>query len=106
MAIKTIFYITVRIDNEEASQIVKNIQSVTKGPAETVNAQIILNNFRQDTVIGDKTYLEWAGNIALQLAQGTLVDSYGNPSLANSDEVSGAMTEVEVRDADVDKNTN
>ena len=93
--------ITVRIDGEEASTLTKTVQTSVKGPADTVTAEIIISNFEESRVQSGKTYLEWAGNIAMQLAQGTLTDAYGNPSLA---ELNGKA--VEIKDTTTDKNTN
>ena len=93
--------ITVRIDGTEASTLTKTVQTSVKGPADTVTAEIIISNFEESRVQSGKTYLEWAGNIAMQLAQGTLTDAYGNPSLAQLDGKA-----VEIKDTTTDKNTN
>ena len=92
--------ITVKIDGTVANNLVKTVQTSVKGPANTVTAEIIISSFAETTVQSGKTYLEWAGNIAMQLAQGTLTDAYGNPNLAQLD-----GSAVEIKDATIDKNT-
>ena len=90
--------IKVRIDGEEASTIQKELSMVVKGPADTVTCEIILTNFVQTSMQTGKSYFEWAGNVALQIAEEMLVDSYGNRSLEQSDEVTGTMQRVEIKD--------
>ena len=90
--------IKVRIDGEEASTIQKELSMVVKGPADTVTCEIILTNFVQTSMQTGKSYFEWAGNVALQIAEEMLVDGYGNRSLEQSDEVTGTMQRVEIKD--------
>ena len=66
------------------------------GPSSTVSANIILTDFEQSVLQSGKSYLEWSGKTALQIAEGTLVDAYGNPNLTQSDE-SGTMTAIEIK---------
>ena len=90
--------IRVRIDGEEASTIQKELSMVVNGPAETVSCEIILDNFIQTTMQSGKSYFEWAGNVALQIASEMLVDAYGNGTLEQSDE-QGTMQRVEIKDS-------
>ena len=90
--------IKVRIDGEEVSTVQKELSMVVPGPAETVTCEIILTNFVEQTMQTGKSYFEWAGNVALQIADEMLVDSYGNRSLEQSDERTGTMELVQVKD--------
>ena len=98
----------VKVAGQEANDITKKVTMSKTGPSSTVSANIILTDFEQSVLQSGKSYLEWSGKTALQIAEGTLVDSYGNPNLTQSDE-SGTMTAIEIKDADSDttsKNTN
>ena len=98
----------VKVAGQEANDITKKVTMSKTGPSSTVSANIILTDFEQSVLQSGKSYLEWSGKTALQIAEGTLVDAYGNPNLTQSDE-SGTMTAIEIKDADSDttsKNTN
>ena len=98
----------VKVAGQEANNITKKVTMSKTGPSSTVSANIILTDFEQSVLQTGKSYLEWSGKTALQIAEGTLVDAYGNPNLTQSDE-SGTMTAIEIKDADSDttsKNTN
>ena len=75
--------ITVYINGAEASSISKSLGTVTtsKNPTTGYNDVLVtltLSGFEQSTLQSGKNYKEWSGNISIQIAQGTLKDSYGN----------------------------
>ena len=72
---------SVSVDGQTANNMKRELTMVTSGPSETVTAQIILSDFEEEVLQTGKSYMEWAGNIALQIATGTLEDHYGNRNL-------------------------
>ena len=75
--------ITVYINGAEASSISKSLGTVTtsKNPTTGYNDVLVtltLSGFEQSALQSGKNYKEWSGDISIQIAQGTLKDSYGN----------------------------
>ena len=75
--------ITVYINGAEASSITKSLGTVTtsKNPTTGYNDVLVtltLSGFEQSALQSGKNYKEWSGDISIQIAQGTLKDSYGN----------------------------
>ncbi len=109
----------VYIDGELAEDITKSISGVTEITDQTTGTKsvqytITLSNFEEALRQSGKNFKEWSGNIALQLAKGTLMDDYGNKNMEAMDTehtqtADGEEFEwinIELKDADTDKNTN
>lgn len=43
---------------------------------------VSITNWRENTRVDDKKYLEWSGNIKLKISAQKLVDKYGNQNLS------------------------
>ena len=86
--------ITVTIDGESIpnSRITKTISGASSTEAESVQCNLELTGFYEG-YIPSKGFMEWSGNVALTIPQGTLTDGYGNPNLAQ-----------EVKDDEVEQN--
>ena len=74
----------ILIDGTDVTSIIsKRMNSVSEGTntrtgAKDAIATLILYNFEEVSRRTGKSYKEWSGNITVQVAQGTLEDSYGN----------------------------
>ena len=111
--------INVYMDGELAEGITKSISAVTEiiddvTGTKSVQYTITLSNFEEALRQSGKNFKEWSGNIALQLAKGTLMDDYGNKNMEAMDTehtqtADGEEFEwinIELKDADTDRNTN
>ena len=98
--------ITIYIDGEEASSVTKALTEATTGTS--VTHTLTLSNFEEALRQTGKTYKEWSGNIALKIegrgegtdtyTKNTLVDSYGNQSMAAIDST-GTWVEINLKDS-------
>ena len=85
--------ITVKVDGENAETITQTIV-VEKATETEVQYKITLANFvelARQTAKG-KNFLEWSGNLALQLVRGSLEDAYGNKNMV---EMNGETIQIE-----------
>jgi len=79
--------VTVYVDGQLASSISKSVSTVTTSTNATTGKTeaeytITLTGFEETLRQAGKNFKEWSGNVALQLAKGTLTDEYGNQNLA------------------------
>jgi hypothetical protein len=71
-----------------------------------ITATITLQDFNIALRKTGKNFLEWSGNISIQLAKGSLVDGYGNKNLEEiAIDAEGTMDRVEVKDELIDSET-
>jgi len=78
--------IKVLVDGESAENITKTIV-VETAPENQVQYKITLSNFEETVRQSGKNFKEWAGNVALQFAKGSLIDAYGNKNMVEIDVV-------------------
>ena len=110
--------LNVYIDGELAENITKTVSAVTETidgttGMKSVQYTITLSNFEEALRQIGKNFKEWSGNIALQLAKGTLIDDYGNKNMEaiDTEHIQTADGEefewinIELKDADTDRNT-
>ena len=102
--------LNVYMDGELAEGITKTVSAVTETIDETtgmksVQYTITLSNFEEALRQIGKNFKEWSGNIALQPARGTLTDDYGNKNMQAIDNEAGEWINIELKDADTDRNT-
>ena len=102
--------ITVYVDDEKADSVVKEVVGPTlitdsSNKVTEVKYTIKLSGFNQTSRQSGKNFKEWSGNVAIQLAKGTLKDVYGNQNLDEIDiNTSGTMNRIELKDSNVEKN--
>ena len=82
--------ITVYMDGEEASSVSKSLSGPTSVTNSTtgyndVKYTLTLTGFEQSSRKSGKLYKEWSGNVSIEIAQGTVIDSYGNQDMAVKD---------------------
>ena len=82
--------ITVYMDGEEASSVSKWLSGPTSVTNSTtgyndVKYTLTLTGFEQSSRKSGKLYKEWSGNVSIEIAQGTVIDSYGNQDMAVKD---------------------
>ncbi len=112
--------IKIYVDDEEATSITKSLSSATQSTNPTTGAQdvkytLTLSNFEESTLQDGKDYMEWSGNIRIEIAKGTLLDTtgpedengktvaYGNQNISLGDNGYGQDSVIE--DPITDKNT-
>ena len=85
--------IKIFIDNTEVTDIVTtSLGNATQTDNTTTGAKdvlqvLTLSNFEEATRRTGKSYKEWSGNIRVEVAQGTLIDTtYGNKNMALADD--------------------
>ena len=113
--------IKIYVDDEEATSITKSLSSATQSTNPTTGAQdvtytLTLSNFEESTLQDGKDYMEWSGNVRVDIAQGTLSDTtgpedengntitYGNKNMSVADDGSRQDSRIE-DETKVDKNT-
>ena len=82
--------------------VVKNEENSTD---KEIYYTITLSNFEEALRQVGKNFKEWSGNIALQPVKGTLIDDYGNKNMEAIDNEEGEWINIELKDADTDRNT-
>ena len=102
--------IKVLIDGTDITDIVtKEVGTATqttnaKTGAKDILQEVTLSNFAEISRRTGKNYIEWSGNITVEVAQKSLADKYGNKNITITDD--GARADNTITDTTkVDKNT-
>ena len=95
-------------DTEVTDSITKSLESATqttntKTGAKDVLQVLTLSNFEEAVRQTGKDYTEWSGNIRVEVAQGTLTDTYGNKNMELASD--GSRDDNNIEDATTDRNT-
>ena len=95
-------------DTEVTDSITKSLGSATQTTntrtgAKDVLQVLTLSNFEEAVRQTGKDYTEWSGNIRVEVAQGTLTDTYGNKNMELASD--GSRDDNNIEDATTDRNT-
>ena len=92
--------IYVTVDGESAESITQTIDKDTS-EHNRIFYRITLSNFGETVRQSGKNFKEWAGNVAIQFAKGTLTDYYGNKNMQEIDINPSDLTikeKIEIKD--------
>ena len=78
--------VTVDGDTSANDSITKIISNASSTSSETVICTLTITNFEETVRQSGKSFLEWSGDVTLEFLENTLVDSYGNPNIQQSDD--------------------